>query len=987
MPISRFVRAAALGTFLLALLVPRIAHAQSQATNGAIEGTITDSTGAVLPGVTVTVKNVETGIDRVVQTNDRGLFRAPLLPIGTYTVVVELQGFKKFEKTDVTLLVGQTAVVNAALSVGNVSETVSVSADSPALDTARIDIGHTMSNTEVHNLPLVARNPYNFALVQPGVTGTENVEFGVPHLAANGASMRINYMIDGNTNTEKDRAGLRLLPMSEVMIQEVKVVTTGFAPEFGQTMGMVFNAVTPSGTNAFHGQGSYLFRRNPFSAFPFYFGCGSTTPANQCPSLDTVVANSGQTKSQLKPQTRVDTGTADVGGPIVRNKLFFYGGWEQTRRDLSSTSLITVSPSVVAAVGVKPQPAAAPNVQTAKFAIAKGDYQVSSGTRLTARWIRFHNDAPYNAGAGTNTLERQTNFLDAMDSTAGQLVSSIGKNKLNEFRVQYAHRHQSSVANSDSGTGPAINIVTPAIGFGGPVGGTGQGNAGFDFKQNITETIDNFTYLRGAHSFKTGFDWQHIYDARTNAPQFFYTFATLDAYNAAKSGANPFSYSTMSEITGNLSFNMTTNVYSLFAQDDWQLKPTIKVLYGVRYDLYKYPAGLANAPLPQTASFHTDKNNFGPRVGVAWSLDLKTVLRASTGIMFDQPILGGYEQALQLSGSPRAPVYSFSGTANGAPGFPTGVTSGTVAQQSPWAVNSGFQVAHTWQSNVQVERILGHDFTGSISLMYAKGAQLPVVNDINLINPIGLLADGRPVFGTSVSAATRANPAFNHIFEVQSIGESDFKGVTLQADKRLSHGLSLNVQYSFGKGTDDTPLRTQLTVQSEAGPSDPTNLARDKGPNPLDMRHSVNGNVIYISESHSKNDLVRHLLTGNQIGLLLQYNSGLPLNILSNQDLNGDSTNSDRPLFISRNSIYMPWRKNMDMRYTRFVPIRASVRGEVIVEMKNVFNTVQMSGVNTTVKTDLAGNPLTPLSSNPLDYLNPSGFEQRKLQLGFRVRF
>src|SRR5205085_3398162 len=188
--------------------------------------------------------------------------------------------------TDTTLSVGQTATVNATLSVGTVSETITVSStDIPALDIARIDIGHTMSDLEVHNLPLVARNPYNFALVQPGVTGTENVEFGVPRLAANGASMRINYQIDGNTNTEKDRAGLRLLPMSEVMIQEVKVVTTGFAPEFGQTMGMVYNAVTPSGTNLFKGEASYLFRRDPFSAFPFFFGCGSTTIAANCPPV------------------------------------------------------------------------------------------------------------------------------------------------------------------------------------------------------------------------------------------------------------------------------------------------------------------------------------------------------------------------------------------------------------------------------------------------------------------------------------------------------------------------------------------------------------------------------------------------------------------------------------------------------------------------------------------------------------------------------
>src|SRR5204862_85467 len=193
---------------------------------------------------------------------------------------------------------------------------------------------------EVHNLPLVARNPYNFALVQPGVTGFENVEFGVPRLAANGAAMRINYMIDGNTNTEKDRPGLRLLPMSEVMIQEVKVVTTDLAP----------------------------------------------------------------------------------------------------------------------ALGLKEQPVAVPNVQTAKFAIGKGDYQINGNNRLTARWIRFHNDAPYNSGGGTATLERATDFLDAMDSTAGQLVSSIGSNALNELRFQYAHRHQQSVANSDSGTGPAVTI-------------------------------------------------------------------------------------------------------------------------------------------------------------------------------------------------------------------------------------------------------------------------------------------------------------------------------------------------------------------------------------------------------------------------------------------------------------------------------------------------------------------------------------------------
>jgi len=973
-------------TGLVALALATPAVAQSTAANGSIEGTITDTSGGVLPGVTVTVTHVETGTDRTVVTNERGLYRAPLLPLGMYRVVAELQGFKKFEQTGVKLSVGETAVVNATLSVGTVSETVSVSAnDVPALDIARIDIGHTLTDQEVHSLPLVARNPYNFALVQPGVTGIENVEFGVPRLAANGAAMRINYQIDGNTNTEKDRAGLRLLPMSEVMIQEVKVVTTGFAPEFGQTMGMVYNAVTPSGTNTFKGEGTYLFRRKPFSAFPFFFGCGNRTIAANCPPATA--------DSSAKPDTRVDTGTASVGGPIIKNRMFFYTGWEQTRRDLSSTSLITVDPAVVQVLGLKPQPAAAPNVQTAKFFIAKSDYQAGASNRVTARWLRFHNDAPFNTGtAGGNTLERQTDFLDAMDSVAGQVVSSIGSTKLNEFRVQYAHRHQGSIANADSGIGPAVTITgTTPVGFGGPWSGTGQGNAGFDFKQNITQIIDNFTYIRAAHSYKFGFDVQHIYDGRTSAPQFVYSFPSVAAYLAAKNGTNPLGYSTMTQLTGDLSFNMTTNLFSAFVQDDWQIAPTVKILYGMRYDLYRYPDGLADAPLTQTQSFNIDKNNWGPRVGVAWSLDSQTVLRASTGIMYDQAILGGYEQALQISGSPRAPAYTFNGTSAGAPLFPNPVSSGTLATQSPWAIDPGFQVAHTWQSNAQVERAFGRDLTASIGVMYAKGDQLPVVTDVNLINPVGTLPDGRPIFSTAVNAGTRLDPRFNHINEVQSIADSTFKSMTLQVSKRFSRGVTFNVQYSLGKGLDTSPLLTQLTVQSETGRSDPSNLDRDRGPNPLDMRHNFTGNIVYASTNNSPNAIVRGLLNGNEIGVLLQFNSGLPVNIIANNaassDLNRDGVLSDRPVGIPRNSLYLPVRKNVDLRYTRWFPLHASVRAELIAELKNVFNTEQLSGVTTAIPSDAVGNPLVPIPDDAYQFVNPSGYEQRKFQLGFRVRF
>ncbi len=958
----------------LVLAVP--AFAQSQAANGTIEGTVVDSSGGVLPGVTVTITNLDTGTERSVVTNETGRYRALLLPLGTYRVVAELQGFKKYEESGIKLSVGQTATVKITLGVGALTEVVSVNAaDRPALDIARIDVGHNLSELEVKNLPLVARNPYNLALVQPGVTGYENVEFGVPRLAANGAAMRINYQIDGNTNTEKDRAGLRLLPMSEVMIQEVKVVTTGFAPEFGQTMGMVYNAVTPSGTNTVRGEASYLFRRNPFSAFPFFFGCTGVAATCGPPAA-----------GATKPATRVDTGTAAIGGPIMKNKLFYYAGWEQTRRDLSSGSLITIVPSAAAQIGLKAQPAAAPNVQTAKFIIGKGDYQINNDNRMTVRYLRFQNDAPYNSGGGINSLERATDFLDAMDSTAGQLVSTIGDSILNEFRVQYAHRHQSSIANADSGTGPAV-LISGVAGFGGPWSGTGQGNAGFDFKQNISQVIDNVSYLRASHSYKFGFDWQHIYDERTNAPQFIYNFPSIAAYQSARSGANPFGYSTMTQITGNLSFNMSTNLYSFFVQDDWQLLPNLKMLYGVRYDLYAYPQGRPDAPLAASQSFNVDKNNWGPRAGVAWSINPTTVLRASTGVMYDQALLGAYEQALQQTGSPRAPAFTYSGTQAGAPGFPNSVSTGALTIQSPFTVDPNFQVAHTWQNNVQIEHAFGTDLTVSASLMYAKGSQLPVVTDVNLNNPIGTLADGRPVYSTAVNAFTRLDPRFNHISMVQSIGDSTFKSLTLQMTKRFAQGLTFNVQYSFGKGEDNTPLLTALTVQSEAGRSDPSNLDRDLGPNPLDMRHNFSGNIVWTTTSNASNAVVRQLLSGNEIGVLLQFNSGLPVNILANRDLNGDGVLSDRPLNIGRNSLYLPVRKNVDLRYTRFIPLHNSVRAEVLAELKNVFNTEQVSGINTTVATDALGNALAAVPTDPYRFPAAAGYEQRKFQLGFRIRF
>ncbi|HKZ32424.1 MAG TPA: carboxypeptidase-like regulatory domain-containing protein, partial [Vicinamibacteria bacterium] len=291
---------------LLALLsAPPLAHAQSQAINGTIEGVVRDTTGAALPGVIVTVTNLETGASRVVTTGQDGVYRALLLPLGGYRVRAELAGFKVVEQTGISLSAGQTISANVTLEVGGVQEVVQVTAESPVTQPGRIDLGRTITEAEIKNLPNVARNPYNFGLLQPNVTGYENEEFGATRMNANGSQMRTNYQIDGSSATQKDRAGLRMFQPSETMIKEVQVVSSGFAPEFGQTTGMVYNVVTPSGANALAGSASYRFRRDWTAERPFLLAA-----------------------NRPKPDLQVDNFTATLGGPIKKDKLFFYLGYE-----------------------------------------------------------------------------------------------------------------------------------------------------------------------------------------------------------------------------------------------------------------------------------------------------------------------------------------------------------------------------------------------------------------------------------------------------------------------------------------------------------------------------------------------------------------------------------------------------------------------------------------------------------------------------------
>jgi hypothetical protein len=525
---------------------------------------------------------------------------------------------------------------------------ISVTAETPIVDTAKIDIGRNIGEREVKNLPLVSRNPYNFALLQPGVTGFENQEFGVPRFAANGTLLRVNYQIDGNTNTQKDRAGLRLLPVSEVMVREVKVVTSGYAPEFGQTMGLVYNAITPSGTNTFPA------RRATASAARTSARSRSFT---------------GPRTDDRKPDTKIDTWTAELGGPVLRDRTALL---RRASRAPTATcrgrARSRSRPRTPRASACRRSPRRSRASRRPGSTSASSTHQLGRRTALTGRYIRFENDSPNNIGGGLNSTEVSTDFLDAMNSAAFQVVSTFGNNRLNELRVQFANRHQSRRA-------------ATAVGHRAAHQHRGRGQLRRPQRQRVGRRLR----LQAEH---LAGDQQLHLPARQPQLQVRFRhpvhrrhadgvalrgvhFPSIDAYLAARSGANPQLHELPAAVRRPGLRDGHGDVQRLRAG---RLARDARLQDALRRPLrhVPLPGGDATRRSSGTATSAVDRNNFGPRLGIAWTPfdDKRTVVRASTGIMYDQPLLAAYELAFQNSGSPARFTVNVGPTSAGAPAFP-----------------------------------------------------------------------------------------------------------------------------------------------------------------------------------------------------------------------------------------------------------------------------------------------------------------------------
>lgn len=955
-------------TSVLMLATQSVTLGQSQALNGQIEGAVTDANGAAIPNAAITITNTGTGASRSITSGDDGIYRAPLLPLGSYRVTVDAANFKKLVREGITLTTGQTATVDLILQPGGVQEVVTISGDAPIADVAKIDVGRVMNEREVRNLPLVSRNPYNFSLLQANVTGRPNSEFGVPRINANGYARRTNYQLDGNNNTQADRAGIRLMPISELFVSEVQLVTNGFSAEFGNTPGLIMNAVTPAGTNDFHGSASYRFRRSAFSSRPFNFD-----------------------PSRPKPGTKVDDFGGAIGGPILRDRWQFYTGYERVVRNLGGEPgrIISVSQAnqaalIAAGVSANAFPGAYDVAQKSSFFIARTDVRINDVNNLVGRVNIFRNAITNNNVGGLTTLERTTNFLDASDSVGLQLISTISPTLLNEARYQYARRNSRNLPNENSSTAPAV-IITGVASFGQPP----DANTVLPLETS-NQFTNNVTWTRGDHTIKIGGSLNLIDDTRRSGIFAAYTFPTIAAFTAAKNGVNARSYSNYSETTGDPNIKYKSVFYNFFAQDDWKVTTRLKINYGLRYDLYDVPEGIADAPLAFSRRFVIDKNNFAPRLGIVYGLrggDRPTVVRASAGFYYEPPYLDIYLRALQNNGNPIFPNFSLSATSGGAPDYPNRLGALPSQRRSLDAVSPDYDNTVAYHSNIQVEQALSNNFSATIGYIHSSGRHLPVYRNINPINPIATLADGRPVYSTAINANARLYPDFNNVLMVESVGNSDYNAGTLSLTKRFSEGYQFSANYTYSHSIDDAPEQN-LVAANNLALSDPTNRRRDRGNSLSDQRHTFVLSFVGRPSFTTENKFLRHLLNDNQVGVITTANSGETFNITANRDLNNDgiTANSDRPLFIGRNTGFTPHQFNADLRYSRFVRLTERFNAEVFGEFVNLFNVNSIYQINSAgIQVNADGSLISPLPN--FTQRSPTSLDARQFQLGFKFNF
>jgi hypothetical protein len=694
------------------------AFAQSTVT-GAIGGLVTDPNGAVLPNATVTARNTETNKEDTATSSSEGRFRIVNLQPGTYTVAINAQGFGTFTQEKVVVEVGRVTELTSQLAVGSTNAgEVTVSSEAPVINTSQQDFSTNVNQTSINNLPINGRRWSNFALLTPGTAPDGN--FGL--VSFRGISGLLNNStVDGADNNNaffsEERGRTRLsYSTSQAAIREFQVNTSNFSAEYGRAAGGVVNAVTKSGTNEFHGSGFLYDRNNKWGARnPLAF----QTIFDPSTSSTKVVG--------IKPEDARYQFGGTIGGPIVKDKLFFFFSYDQQKRNFPGLAIFgrpdflstvnrttlgattgTNKPGLTAAqidaglafLNSLTGPVPRRGDQTIYF--PKVDWQVNQSNTFTATYNRLRWKSP--AGLQTqptNTLGRASfgNDFVHIDSLSLRLASTITPTLINEARFQWARDFEFAFSQPPLPGEPttSINGSVPEIAVGGANGITFGKSQNFERyalpDERRWQYADTLTWTHGSHTLKFGGDYNHVYDIynnlRNESGAFSYNnindfLVDYTNWKTPLSGTATCATSTrkpgkcytsnFAQAFGPSRFDFRTDDFAFFIQDDYRVTPRLTVNLGLRYEYEKLPTPqIPNADVPGSFEFPSDKNNFGPRFGFAYALtqDGKTSLRGGYGIYYGRIINSTIASAISNTGNFAGQLAtSVAATAANAPTFP-----------------------------------------------------------------------------------------------------------------------------------------------------------------------------------------------------------------------------------------------------------------------------------------------------------------------------
>jgi carboxypeptidase family protein/TonB-dependent receptor-like protein len=973
-------------------LLATVAAAGAQQTTGTIAGRVLDEQKAAVPGATVTAKNDSTGFSRTEVSDAEGLYRITGLPVGSYALTIEMSGFQP-QKRSVQVNVSETVTSDFDVRIAQMSENITVRAESPLVDTTSSAVGGVVDVRRVENLPLNGRQFANLAVTIPGVglgyhsDPTKSTQFSPQINGGNGRN--VNYQIDGGDNNDDTVGGLlQLFPLEA--IQEFNFLTSRYKAEYGRSNGGVMNIVTKSGTNDYRGSAFELFRDKSMNA----------------------KTETERRSSIAKQDYRRNQFGGSVGGPIVRDRAHFFAAVERTNQD--TTQAVTTKNLFPAKDGIY----ATPYRET--LFTGKATANLTPRQYLTVRYGRNNNTQPY----GATPLATPDNWGDSKNRFNSINLNhnlSLSGSKFNEFVFQYADFDNHISARSNNPYESFPNGVT-----------TGQNvNSPQSTAQKKYQFRDDFSWHAAGmgglgHDFKAGVNF-------INEPRLFITFNTgkgVIQYNHLTDDVNgPISGITLND--GDSHANIPVKQYATYIQDDWRVTDRLTLNLGLRYDLVtglqfdqsKNPNYVLAQQLGAAGRFANvvgyedfgkapkdDTNNWQPRVGGVWDVrgDAKDLVRAGWGIYTDF----GYTNsnvlfaAADASGSRFGTVF----TANNTSGirnpdgsfYRVGQPLTNLAAQNE---AGGLPLFGQW-----VDPLLEQPETRQASIGWSHELMPSTVLTADYVHIDGRNLNVRPRLNTQVNGGARRfadiafSPNSGATRAAISRGKSDFDGLILGVRRRLTRGVDFTGSYTLSRGrstigTAGDELDTRYILDS----SNPFDDPRMLGPNRrTDARHRVTASA------------TMQLPMGFRVAPIFIFRSALPVYVGEGVDLNRDGELNDLPeravAFDGFDSNGVAKFKDigacetivcgrgapfsqMNVRVSRTFRLAGHTNIEAIGEVFNLFNAINPANIERVISNVTQTVRLVGGVANP-NFMQPSRFagdfqqpEQRVGQIGIRFTF